>query len=143
MEASMILNLSSYSENIIDIIKIFQQIGWDIYDTQGKVEYLPIGDDGMYDWQHDKISMIMLYDIISEKAARKEQVGVSLFYNNGAEGISLLADTTEQIMLSISINRKIITGKYTDMAWYLENIIYKLFDIGVRLLSYKLEEYED
>ena len=29
------------------------------------------------------------------------------------------------------------------MAWYLENIIYKLLDIGVRLLSYELMEYED
>ncbi len=29
------------------------------------------------------------------------------------------------------------------MVWYLENIIYKFFDIDVRLLSYKLEEYED
>lgn len=74
---------------------------------------------------------------------KKEQIGVNLFYNNGAEGISLLTNTTEQIMLSISINRKIIKDKYTDMVWYLENIIYKLFEIDVRLLSYKLEEYED
>lgn len=87
--------------------------------------------------------MDKLYDIISKKTAKKEQIGVNLFYNNGVEGITLLANTTGQIMLSISINRKIMKGKYTDMAWYLENIIYKFFDIDVRLLSYKLEEYED
>ena len=29
------------------------------------------------------------------------------------------------------------------MVWYLENIIYKFFNIGVRILSYTLEEYED
>lgn len=46
-------------------------------------------------------------------------------------------------MLSITINRRIVQGKYMDMIWYLENIIYKFFDIGVRLLSYKLEEYKD
>ena len=143
MEASMILNLSSYSENIIDIIKIFQQIGWDIYNPQGKVEYLPIGDDDMFDWQHDKISLIKLYDIISEKMARKELVGVSLFYNNSVEGISLLANTTEEIMLSIDIYRRKINGYNTDMVWYLENIVYKFFDIGVRILSYTLQEYED
>lgn len=143
MEASMILNLSSYSENIIDIIKIFQQIGWDIYNPQGKVEYLPIGDDDMFDWQHDKISLIKLYDIISEKMARKELVGVNLFYNNSVEGISLLANTTEEIMLSIDIYRRKINDYNTDMVWYLENIIYKFFDIGVRILSYALQEYED
>ncbi|MGN0244966.1 MAG: hypothetical protein ACI4DK_03240 [Lachnospiraceae bacterium] len=37
----------------------------------------------------------------------------------------------------------ILKGKYTDMALYLENIIYKFLNIDVRLLSYKIEEYED
>ena len=142
MEASMLLNFSNYSENIIDVLRVFQQIGWDIYNAQGKVEYLPIGDDE-YDWQCEKIPKIKLYDIVSEKIAKKEQIGVNLFYNSGAEGISFLADTTDQILLSISINRRIINGKNTDMVWYLENIIYKFLDIGVRLLSYSLEEYED
>lgn len=143
MEASIILNCSNYSDNIIDILKLFQQIGWDIYNPQGETEYLPIGDDDEFDWQCEKITEIKLFDIVSEKMAKKELIGVNLFYNNGVEGISLLADTTEQVMLSISINRKINKGKYTDMIWYLENIIYKFFDIGIRLLSYKLEEYED
>ena len=48
-----------------------------------------------------------------------------------------------QIILSITINRKTIKGKYTDMSWYLENIIYKFLSSDVRLLSYKIEEYED
>lgn len=143
MEALMILDCSDYSENIVDILKIFQQIGWGIYNLQGKVEYLPIGDDDEYDWQCEDISDINLYDVISRKIAKQEQVGVNLFYNNGVEGISLMAYTTDQIMLSIAINRKTVKEKYTDMIWYLENIIYRLFDIGVRLLSYKLEEYED
>ena len=143
MEASMILNCSSYSENIADVIKAFQQIGWDIYNLQGKVEYLPIGDGDMFDWQCDKISMIKFYDIISEKIARKELVGVNLFYNNGNEGVSFLANTTEDIMLSIGIYRKKINKYNTDMIWYLENIIYKFFGIGVNILSYKVEEYED
>lgn len=34
-----------------------------------------------------------------------------------------MANTTGQIMLSISINRKIMKRKYIDMAWYLGNII--------------------
>ena len=54
-----------------------------------------------------------------------------------------MANTTEQIMLDISINRKIIKDKYTDMVWYLENIIYKFFEMDVRLFSYELKEYED
>lgn len=143
MEASILLNCSTHSENIVDILKIFSQIGWNIYNTQGEVEYLPVGDDDQYDWRCEKISQNKLYDIISQKLVRKEQIGVNLFYNNSAIGISLLAYTTDEILLSLSINRKILKGKHTDMIWYLNNIIYKFFDIGIRLLSYKLEEYED
>lgn len=143
MEALMVLDCSYYSESIVDVLKIFQQIGWYIYNPQGEVEYLPIGDDDEYDWQCDKISASEIYDIISKKTASKEQIGINLFYCGGTEGISLIANNTSQILLSITINRKIIKGKYTDMSWYLENIIYKLLKIGVRLLSYKIEEYED
>lgn len=143
MEALMTLDCSDYSESIADVLKIFQQIGWYIYNLQGKVEYLPIGDDDEYDWQCDEISESELYDIISKKIAGKEQIGINLFYYGGTEGISLIANNTSQILLSITINRKTIKGKYTDMSWYLENIIYKLLKIDVRLLSYKIEEYED
>ena len=137
MEALMTLDCSNYSENIVEVLKIFQQIGWYIYNPQGKVEYLPIGDDDAYDWQCE------LYDIIFKKITGKEQIGINLFYCNGTEGISLMAYNTSQIILSITINRKTVTGKYTDMSWYLENIIYKFLSIDVRLLSYKIEEYED
>lgn len=143
MESSIVLNCSTYSKNIIDILKIFQQIGWDIYNMEGKVEYLPVGDVDEYDWQYEEISRNKLYEIISEKRARKEQIGVNLFYRNSAIGISLLADATDEILLSLSINRKIIKEKHTDMIWYLENIIYSFLNIGVKLLSYKLQEYED
>ena len=143
MEALMTLDCSDYSESIADVLKIFQQIGWYIYNPQGKVEYLPIDDDDEYDWQCDEKTESELYDIISKKTAGKEQIGINLFYYGGTEGISLIANNTSQILLSITINRKTVKGKYTDMSWYLENIIYKLLKIDVRLLSYKIEEYED
>ena len=143
MEATMILDCSSYSDNIIEILKKFKQIGWDIHRQQGETEFLPVGDDDMYEWQCEKISEIKLYEIVSKKMALREQIGVNLFYGNGSEGISLLADTTKEIMLSMSIDRKTYKGNNTDMIWYLENIIYKLIDIGVRISSYKLQEYDD
>lgn len=143
MEALMTLDCSAYSESIADILRIFQQIGWHIRNPQGKVEYLPIGDDDKYDWQCDEISESELYDIISKKIESKEQIGVNLFYRNGTEGISLMAYNTSQTILSITINRKTVKGKYTDMSWYFENIVYKLLNADVRLLSYKIEEYED
>lgn len=83
------------------------------------------------------------YDILVEKIAYKEQIGVNLFYHNGVEGITLLAGDTSQIMLELEINRKRINGRHTDTIWYLKNIIYKLFEIGIELLSYSLKEYDN
>lgn len=143
MEALMTLDCSNYSESLVDILKVFQEIGWNMHNLQGKIEYLPIGDDDEYNWQSAEISEDELYEIILEKITKKEQVGVNLFYSNGTEGVSLLAYGTGEIVLSIDINRKIAKWRNTDMVWYLENIIYKLFDRRVRILSYKLEEYED
>lgn len=139
----MILNLSKYSQNIVDIVKVFQKIGWNIYTPQGNVEYLPVGDHDDYNWQSRRMTESEFYDILVEKIAHKEQIGVNLFYNNGIEGITLLADDVSQIMLELEINRKLISGRHTDTIWYLKNIIYKLFEIGIELLSYSLKEYDD
>ncbi len=143
MESLITLNCSNYTKNIVDVLRIFQQIGWDIYNPQGKVEYLPIGDIDEYNWQCENLLENRLYGIIADKITNKEQIGVNLFYKYGPEAISLMAYDTEQIALSLSINRKIITRNHTDSVWYIEKIIYKILDVGVNLLSYKLEEYED
>lgn len=142
MEASITLNCSNYSSDIIAVLQAFQQIGWSIDNGHGEVEFLPLGDNGMYDWVREKISLTKLYDIFSNKIANKELIGINLFYSNMA-GITFLADNTEQIMLSLAIERKIIKGRYTDLVWYIENIIYRLLDIGVNITSYELQEYED
>lgn len=142
MEAFITINCSNYSDNIIDIINLFQEIGWEIYNSKGEIEFLPIGDDDKYDWQREKMSVENFYEIVSKKLAQNEQVGVDLFYE-GTEGISLLAFNTEQILLSIIINRKLLDKCHTDMRWYLEHIIYKFFEFGVNILSYNMEEYED
>ena len=105
MEASITLNCSSYLDNIVDIIKLFQQIGWDIYNPHGKVIYLPVGDDDMYDWQCEEISEIKLFDIISEKIAKKEQVGVDLFYNNSTEGKRSLVFLNVRCLMPELMNR--------------------------------------
>ena len=143
MEAMITLNCKKYSDNIIDILRLFRDIGWDVYNTHGLVEFLPKDDNGQYNWKSEKISESKLYKIISDKIINKEQIGVNLFYNNGSEGITFIAEKTEQIILSLSINRKIYIGKYTDIVWYLENIVYKLLNKNVRLLSYEVEEFED
>lgn len=54
------------------------------------------------------------YDILANKIANREQIGVNLFYNNGIEGISLLAHNSTAIILGVGINCKRIDEKHTD-----------------------------
>ncbi len=104
---------------------------------------MPLNDNDMYNWKCEILSESKSYDIISKKIANREIAGISLFYNKGSERVSLLAHNTSEILLSIVTNRRIIRENNTDMAWYIENIIYKLLNHNVRLLSYQLEEFED
>lgn len=143
MEATISLNCSAYSQDLLEIIKLFKSIGWDIHNLKGETEYLPLNDNDMYNWKCEILSESELYDIISRKIENREIVGISLFYSKGSEGVSLLANNTSEILLSIITNRRIIKGNNTDMAWYIKNIIYKLLNHNVRLLSYQLEEFED
>lgn len=39
MEAFITINCSNYSDNIIDIINLFQEIGWEIYNSKGEIEF--------------------------------------------------------------------------------------------------------
>lgn len=143
MEALLILDCSQYSQSVIEILKKFQQIGWGLYNSQEKIEYLPLGDNDDYDWQCKKMSMNQFYNIVEKKIDCGEIVGINLYYRDGKEGVSLLAHNTRQIMLNISINRKTIDENHTDMSWYINNIIYQLFKVDVKILSYKVEEFED
>lgn len=143
MDTSLTLNFSCFSNSIEDVLNVFGQIGWSIFNPQGMVEYLPKGDNDEYNWQCRRITAHELYHMLSEKIAENETVGVNLFYDKGAEGVSMLACSTDAVVLSICINRRCIIGGRTDTAWYLENIVYALLNMGVKLISYKIEEYED
>lgn len=143
MEACIILDCSTYSMCLVDIIKAFQQIGWNIYDMQGKVNYLPVGDANNFDWKYEYLSEEEIYKTILEKSSKGETVGIYLFKVNSNEGVIFLASNTTQIMLSISIYRRTLENRHTDIKWYEKHIIDKLIVSGVKIDSYKIEEYED
>ena len=56
----------------MELLKIFQKIGWGIYNPQGKIAFLPLGDKDDYDWQCEEMTEIRFYDIVSKKIAYKE-----------------------------------------------------------------------
>lgn len=146
-EPMLILDCSSYSKEITNIIKLFNEIGW-VFKNE-KMEYLPLNDGDMYCWQEESLSYDKLFSIVSQKQKNGEQIGVILYHNNSDKGTTFLANNTDEILLCLDINRKVIDGDfseiswggdYTDISWYIINIVAELEKAGCVLEQIKYEE---
>jgi len=145
-EAMLEINCSRYSERIIDVINLFNELGWTYYNVEKNIEYLALGDDDNYDWQKKFLSENELYEIINNKQEKFERVGLNLYYKNSEEGITLLAKNTKEIVIDLSINRKTVENhreSITDIGWYFNNIIQKFKERGCPIDYIKFEEYVD
>ena len=145
-EAVIEINCSRYSKKIVDIINLFTQLGWTYYDGKKIVEYLPLGDNDDFDWQRNHFSEEELQEIITKKQNHREMVGLILYCKDSDEGITILAKNTNEIVISLNINRRTIEKRrdsFTDVDWYIKNIVQKLAKRGCLVDYVKFEEYED
>ena len=145
-EALMEINCSRYSERIVDIIKLFDELGWRYYDAEKNIVYLPFGDDDNYDWQKKFLSENELHKLINSKQDNFEQIGLDLYYENSEEGLTLLAKNTKEIVIDLNINRRTVENNresITDIGWYFNNIIQRLKERGCPIDYIKFEEYID
>lgn len=143
-EATLTIDCSLYTDDLNVIIKAMKDIGWGFAD--GKMEYLPVGDNDLFDWQTEPLSYEKLFGIISEKQRKGELCGVMLYHRDSGRGVSLLAETTREITLSLTVNRRTITEErakntdFTDASWYIENIVLKLQRMGCEVFSLNYNE---
>lgn len=145
-EAILEINCSRYSERIADIINLFNELGWKYYDDEKKVEYLPLGDDDDFDWQKRFLEENELKELINNKQDKYERIGLSLYYENSKEGLTLLAKNTKEIVINLNINRRTIENNresITDIGWYFNNIIQKFKERECSIDYIKFEEYLD
>ncbi len=145
-EAILEINCSRYSERIADIINLFNELGWKYYDDEKKVEYLPLGDDDDFDWKKRFLSENEIKELINNKQDKYERIGLSLYYENSKEGLTLLAKNTKEIVINLNINRRTIESNresVTDIGWYFNNIIQKFKESECPIDYIKFEEYLD
>ena len=135
-EAYLILDCSLYTDSIAEIIRAFQQIGWDFAD--GQAEYLPLHDGDLFDWQAAPLSAEAVLAVVKEKQQCGELCGVILYHRESDRGFSLLAKNTAEIMLDLTVNRKTVCGGFTDASWYIAHTAAELERIGctVQRLEY-------
>lgn len=144
-EAILEINCNRYSERILDIINLFDELGWKYYDSEKNIVYLPLEDDD-FNWQRKFLSENELQELINKKQDKFEKIGLSLYYKNSKEGLTLLANSTKEIVIFLNINRRTIENNrksITDIGWYFSNIIQKFKERGCPIDYIKFEEYID
>jgi len=131
--------------NLFSVIKLLVKIGWGFWDQNGNVTYLPLNDDGMFDWQSAFMNEENIYDILRQKEQMNEILGVILYWKKSETGIIFLAEDLENIQFIAEINRREIVSKdmtkETDKNWYLERIIVPLTEMGLNIRNYDFKEY--
>lgn len=125
IEASVNIKLSKRGNQSISSSQIVRSLingGWNIK-KDGKVLYLPLGDDDDFDWQEDVLSEADFLKLAQEKEQVNEIIGIGLFWNDTETGGTLLLYSDCSISFSATINRKVLMNNITDVNWYLEKII--------------------
>jgi hypothetical protein len=125
----------------MQLINIFILNNWRLQDN-GKVSYLPLGDDDDFDWQYNEIMVEELMNIVSKKEVCGEIIGLLMLWDTTDIGVQLLIRSELELSFSISVNRKTIdNGNITDVNWYLEKIITLLKKNDYIVESFAFEEY--
>lgn len=129
VQASIEIGFSTFYQEhtIIELIQILLDGGWTFNDN-GKVSYLPIGHNDVFDWTvHADISHEELIKILKEKECRNEPVGVVLTWQNTNVGGAFIFQSPEKLSIDLIVNRKIFYGinnfNMTDGNWYLTRLL--------------------
>lgn len=125
MSVSATLDIELFEGNIdsVEIIECLLRNGWRIEDN-GKKVYLPINDDGMFNWQsEDIITEYEVIEILRKKNSINEVLGVSLSWLDTNIGGAFLVRQDLSISMSLSNNRQLNSYGVTDFDWYLSKIV--------------------
>jgi hypothetical protein len=140
ISSGIYIKLDSANYNPLFLLKILLKAGWSLTD-HGLKGYLPLGDNGNYDWTFDILSDEQLFIILKEKCLLNELLGVVLTWRDSNIGGEFLFDINGVITISLSINHLRTFNGITDLNWYFEKIIPCIRSNNMKILSIKYEEY--
>lgn len=133
---SLNIKLENTTVQSKEIVDFMIQNGWSII-KEGKITYLPLNDDEMFDWTVSEKSLSDFMKLVDEKERINELIGVELNWSNTNIGGHLLLYSGSDFSFQLNINTKYLqTGyKIPDFDWYAKNII------GILIQQYRIQEY--
>lgn len=132
------ISIELKSEFAFGIVDCLVSQGMEIYNSCGQI-YLITSND--YDWDYLEIDYDMLRDYIEYRQSCGYPIGIGLLKDN-VRITNMLFDGSGLVTFNCDINRKtfIVDNKiYTDVNWYIENIIVLLSN-KFEILSLKFWE---
>lgn len=144
VSASIDINLVQYQQRVslLKVIQYLLEYGWSL-DYDGKISFLPIGDDDKFNWQSESMSIESFFHILMKKEKNNEIIGVAMTWSNTGIGGDFLLSKDGKLSVNLSINRKLIESdssmKITDINWYLVKLlpIFNHKDIQVESFTYE------
>lgn len=112
------------SINQIDILQVIKYSNWSFFNNERWCAYLPIHDDGNFDWQEAKFSEEELFKIFQIKSQFKEIIGTRIWWDNSEYWVDILLSSN--LTLSLIIERGVRPINFygiTDFDWFLSRII--------------------
>lgn len=144
--ASIDIKLSKPNGSMItpsELIRKLLEFGWTLNDN-GKMSYLPVGDEGEYDWKEADICLSSIIEIIEKKEKLGETIGIVITWGDTGIGGSLLIWSSQEISLNLSINRKVFgdinSTKITDVNWYSTKLLPALYQNDILVETFTFQE---
>lgn len=121
-----ILNNSDYIVSAVYLMDEMLNKNWNVR-YNGKINYLPLGDEDLFEWTENILTEDQLREIIKQKELQNEIVGIVFYWDDTNIAISMLKFQDNQISFNLNINRVVIDSmkstNITDVNWYLTKII--------------------
>jgi hypothetical protein len=125
IKVSLDKSIVSSDQIILALLSAGWRISYEPYDIGG-IEFLPLGDNGNHDWQAVSIEeWPYVLEIIRQKIAHKEEVGIALHYEDTGCNFYFDSDGVSVRMYILRIGRRTLpdSGGTTDYSWYLSHIL--------------------
>ncbi len=116
---------------LLEVLIILEMKNWSMQ-KNGETLFLPIDDDGDYNWTKDRLTLVELENIISNKVDNKETIGIALYHEVDSVGVEVLYFSEGYLSFLLSTNVKYLftsrDGRIVDANWYIKELVAPLLE---------------
>ena len=126
----------------LEIVSILINHGWSLTD-KGMTTFLPVEDQNNFQWETREMSLSELKELFEKKIKLGETIGLEINWKDSQIGGELLIKENNQILFSISKNRRTISYSpefsFVDLNWYFLVFVSPFIQERIKIEAVKYE----